>query len=65
MAHLHKNFTDHQVGELVYHYLAKKVEINYIQEILGIKKTRFFALVKKYMQNLENFSIEYKRKKPL
>ena len=40
---------------------AKEIERNYIQEILGIGKTRFFALVKKYNENPDNFSIEYKR----
>ena len=63
MAQLHKNFTEHQVGEPICRYLAKEIERSYIQEILKIKKTRFFALVKKYREDPEGFSIEYKRKK--
>jgi hypothetical protein len=63
MAQLHKNFTSRQVGNLIYRYLQKEVERNYIQEILGIKKTRFFALVKKYKKDSKNFSIEYRRGK--
>ena len=63
MAQLHKNFTDHQIGDLICRYLAKEIERSYIQEILGIKKTRFFALVKKYKENPESFSIEYSRGK--
>ncbi|MCL6087992.1 MAG: hypothetical protein M1475_06230 [Actinobacteria bacterium] len=63
MAQLHKNFTEHQVKELIYRYMAKEIERSYIQEILRIKKTRFFALVKKYRKDPESFSIEYKRKK--
>jgi len=62
MAQLHKNFTDHQVKELICRYLGKEIERSYIQEILGIGKTRFFALVKKYRKDPDSFSIEYKRK---
>ena len=62
MAQLHKNFTDHQVKELICRYLGKEIERSYIQEILGIGKTRFFALVKKYNEDQDSFSIEYKRK---
>ncbi len=63
MAQLHKNFTSRQVGDLICRYLAKEVERSYIQEILGIKKTRFFALVKEYKKDPESFSIEYRRDK--
>ncbi len=63
MAQLHKNFTKHQVKELICRYLAKEIERSYIQEILGVGKTRFFALVKNYKKDPENFSIDYKRKK--
>jgi hypothetical protein len=62
MAQLHKNFTDHQVKELICRYLGKEIERSYIEEILRIGKTRFFALVKKYNKDPDNFSIEYKRK---
>ena len=63
MAQLHRSFTDPQVKELICLYLAKEIERRHIEEILGIKKTRFFALVKKYKKDPESFSIEYKRKK--
>ena len=62
MAQLHKKFEDYQVEELICRYLTKEIERNYIQEIIGIGKTRFFALVKKYNEDPDNFSIEYKRK---
>lgn len=62
MVHLHKNFTDFQVKELMERYLNKKIARKYIQEILGIKKTRFFALLKQYQKNSANFSIQYSRK---
>jgi len=62
MEQLHKKFQDHQVKELICRYLSKEIGRSYIQEILGIGKTRFFALVKKYNEDPDNFSIEYKRK---
>jgi len=64
MEQLHKKFKDSQVKELIYRYLEKEIERSYIEEILGIKRRRFYQLVKKYRDNPDNFSIEYKRKKP-
>jgi hypothetical protein len=62
MKQLHKKFTDYQIKELITRYLEKKVARKYIQEILGIKKTRFFALVKRLKEDPENFSISYSRR---
>ena len=45
MVQLHKKFTDSQVKELIDRYLRKEIERKYIQEVLGIGKTRFFALI--------------------
>ena len=64
MKQLHKNFTDYQIKELVTRYLKKKIARKYIQEILGIKKTRFFALVKRFKDDPENFSVSYFRSTP-
>ena len=64
MKQLHKKFTDYQIKELITRYLKKKIARKYIQEILGIKKTRFFALVKRLKTDPENFSISYSRKTP-
>ncbi|MDY6820803.1 MAG: hypothetical protein SVN78_04180, partial [Deferribacterota bacterium] len=61
MVQLHKKFTDDQIKDLFKRYLKKEIERKYIQEILGIGKTRFFALVKDYRKNPEQFSIQYKR----
>lgn len=58
---LHKKFTDSQVKELIERYLKREIERKYIQEILGIKQTRFFALVKDYRSNPEKFSVKYER----
>ena len=57
---LHKKFTDSQVKELIGRYLKREIERKYIQEILGIKQTRFFALVKDYRSNPEKFSVNRK-----
>jgi len=64
MVQMHKKFTDKQVKELIERYLAKKLGRKYVQEILGIKKTRFFALVKQVKEDPEKFSILYARKTP-
>ena len=59
MEQLHKKFTNSQVKTLITRYLKKEIERKYIQEALGIKKTRFFALVKQLKEGLEtrNLSI--------
>jgi len=64
MKQLHKKFTDYQIKELITRYLKKKIARKYIQEILDIKKTRFFALVKRLKDDPENFSILYSRRIP-
>ena len=64
MKQLHKKFTDYQIKELITRYLQKKIARKYIQEILDIKKTRFFALVKRLKNDPENFSISYSRRIP-
>jgi len=61
MVQLHKEFTDSQVKELIDRYLRKEIERKYIQEVLGIGKTRFFALIKACRQNPDEFSIQYTR----
>ena len=61
MVQLHKRFTDSQVKELIERYLRKEIERQYIQEVLGIGKTRFFALINAYRHSPHEFSIHYKR----
>jgi hypothetical protein len=62
MPQLHKKFTDEQVKTLIERYLEKEIASHYIQEILNIGKTRFFALVKSYRENPDKFSIQYIRR---
>jgi len=59
---LHKNFSDYQVESLLKSYLDKEIKINYILQMLGIKRSRFFELLAKYRKDPDNFSIQYERK---
>jgi hypothetical protein len=61
MAQLHRKFTDGQVKEMLQRYLNNEIERSYIQQILGIGKTRFFALINSYQTNPAGFSIQYRR----
>ena len=58
---LHKNFTDGQVKSLFEKYSKKEIRLNYILQMLKIKRSRFFELLAKYRKELDNFSIQYKR----
>jgi len=64
MVQLHKKFSDEQIKQLFQRYLNKKLKRKYLQEILGIGKTRFFSLIKRYKDNPDKFSIQYTRSKP-
>ena len=60
---LHKRFSTEEVKMLLQKYVNENVELIYILEILKIKKTRFFELLRQYRENPDSFSIEYKRKR--
>lgn len=64
MKQLHKKFTDFQIKDLMTRYLKKEVERKDLQKVLGIKKTRFFALIKRLKWDPENFSVSYFRSTP-
>src|SRR5271170_5129141 len=64
MSQIHKNFTTDQVKDLFNRYISKAIERKYIQELLGIKKSQFFLLLKEYRDNPEKFSIDYARFSP-
>ena len=42
---LHKNFTDGQVKSLFEKYSKKEIKLNYILQMLKIKRSRFFELL--------------------
>jgi len=56
---LHKNFTDSQVKSLFEKYSKKEIKLNYVLQILRIKRSRFFELLTRYRKDLDNFSIQY------
>ena len=64
MSQLHKRFTSDQIKELLERYLRKEAERSYIQEILAIKKRRFFTLIKQYKEDPRHFSVQYQRATP-
>ena len=61
MSQLHKRFTSEQVKELLGRYSKNEIERKYIQEILGIKRRRFFMLLKQYKENPQDFTVQYQR----
>lgn len=64
MKHIHKRFTLEQVSILLSAYLKNRVTRAEVEEELGIGKTRFFALLKKFRQNPQTFSFSYQRYSP-
>jgi hypothetical protein len=61
---LHKRFTADQVKALLQGYCQGVIERQAIADILGIGKTRFFALLEEYRQDPEHFSLVYERRSP-
>jgi transposase len=64
MSQLHKRFSSDELKKLFDRYLRNEVERKYIQDILGIKKRRFFMLLKQYKENPTEFTIQYQRTTP-
>jgi hypothetical protein len=64
MSQIHKRFTSDQIKELLERYLQNEIERKHLQEILGIKERRFFALVRQYRENPHQFTIQYHRTSP-
>ena len=64
MAQIHRRFTVEQVKVLLQGYCQGMIPRVEVQEILGISKTRFFALLKQYRQGPQSFSIVYERVTP-
>lgn len=61
MTQVHKRFTAEQVKVLFQGYCQGNLSRPDIEEMLGIGKTRFFALLKTYHQNHDAFTIAYQR----
>jgi hypothetical protein len=61
MSQIHRRFTDEQVKVLFQGYCQGQLARIDLQELLGIGKSRFFALLKAYRQDPEAFTISYRR----
>lgn len=64
MDQLHKRFTTDQIKVLLQGYCQGDLARLEIQQLLGMGKTRFFALLRQYRQDPETFSIVYFRETP-
>jgi hypothetical protein len=64
MCQLHRRFSAEQVKFLLQAYCQGTVNRTEVQEILGIGKTRFFALLREYHQDPQGFSLTYRRTSP-
>ena len=64
MNQVHKRFTAEQVKVLLKGYCQGILERPAIEEILGIGKSRFFALLREYRHNPDGFSLAYDRATP-
>lgn len=65
MEHIHKRFTIEQVNMILRSYCQGVISRNEVEEVLGIGKTRFFAILKAYRENPESFSMNYERDTPI
>jgi transposase len=61
MTQVHKRFSIEQVKVLFQGYTQGNLSRADVESMLGIGKTRFFALLKGYRQDRETFSIAYQR----
>ena len=64
MSQIHRRFTDEQVKVLFQGYCRGQLARTDLQDLLGIGKSRFFALLKAYRQDPEGFTIAYRRSAP-
>lgn len=64
MQQIHKRFTAEQVKVLLKGYCQGIVDRSTIEEVLGISKTRFFALLRQYRRDQDGFSLTYERATP-
>jgi hypothetical protein len=60
---LHARFTTREVIDILERYLSQEIDADIAQRLLGVKRRRFFILLKNYSQDPDNFSVEYARKK--
>ena len=61
MDQIHKRFTGEQVQVLLKGYCQGMLDRPSVEEILGVSKTRFFALLGRYRRGMDEFSLAYHR----
>ena len=64
MSQIHRRFTDEQVKVLFEGCCQGQLARTVLQDLLGIGKSRFFALLKAYRRDPEGFTIAYRRPTP-
>jgi hypothetical protein len=64
MDQIHKRFTTEQVKTLLRGYCQGTLDRSAIEEMLGISKTRFFAILRQYRHDSNSFSVSYQRAAP-
>lgn len=64
MEQIHKRFTGDQVKALLKGYHQGILDRSAIEEVLGISKTRFFALLTEYRRDADKFALAYQRNAP-
>ena len=64
MSQLHKRLTDEQIRAFFQSYCQGTLSRKEIQDVVEISKTRFFALLKIYREDPQNFTVAYKRETP-
>jgi len=64
MDQVHKRFTAEQVKVLLKGYCQGTLDRLAVEEVLGIGKTRFFALLRQYRRDMDEFSLAYHRTTP-
>jgi hypothetical protein len=61
---IHKQFSNEEVKEALEKYEEKTFSFDECMRYLRIKRSRLFLLLKKYREDPDGFSIEFKRDKP-
>jgi len=64
MTQIHRRFSNEQARNLFRSYAEGFMERSQVEEVLGISKTRFFALLKLYRKDPRAFSLTYRRRSP-
>jgi hypothetical protein len=64
MEQIHKRFTAEQVKVLLKGYCQGILERPAVEETLGISKSTFFAVLREYRRNPDEFSLAYHRETP-